>query len=124
MTDNYAQRQIENYEKANSQAAKDDALYRLGTHLEVIPCDGNSKLTDAQRDTVNALVSDTPIDFSSLKNYEIFSLNADGSFPMMRASCSKAVSLHDREVHPCGSGRCYRISLSAHIVIAEPKPSN
>lgn len=67
------------------------------------------------------LVSDTPIDFSNLKNYEIFSLNPDGSFPMMRISCSKAVSISDREVHPCGSGRCYRVSLSPHVEIESEK---
>lgn len=69
----------------------------------------------------NVLVSDTPLDFSNLKNYEIFSLNPDGSFPMMRISCSKAVSISDREVFPCGSGRCYRVSLSPHIQIEPEK---
>jgi len=52
MTDKYTEKQLNHYEKANSQAEKDDVLYRLGTHLEVIPCDGNAKLTPEQRDTV------------------------------------------------------------------------
>jgi len=52
MTDSYTQRQLDNYEKANSEAGKDNALYRLGTHLEVIPCNGNDRLTPEQRETV------------------------------------------------------------------------
>ncbi|PAX58371.1 hypothetical protein [Brunnivagina elsteri] len=52
MTDKYAEKQIQFYEKASSQEEKDDALYRLGTHLEVIPCNGNANLTPEQRDTV------------------------------------------------------------------------
>jgi hypothetical protein len=52
MSDLYAQKQLQNYENAQSEAAKDDALYRLGTHLEVLECDGNNKLTPEQRDTV------------------------------------------------------------------------
>lgn len=52
MSDLYAQKQLQNYENAKSEAAKDDALYRLGTHLEVLECDGNAKLTEEQRETV------------------------------------------------------------------------
>ncbi len=52
MPDQYAEKQLQNYENAKSEAAKDDALYRLGTHLEVIPCDGNVNLTPKHRETV------------------------------------------------------------------------
>lgn len=52
MSDQYTERQLKNYEQAESQAAKDDALYRLGTHLEVIPCNGDNNLTPEQRQTV------------------------------------------------------------------------
>jgi hypothetical protein len=52
MTDRYIEKQLQHYENAKSETAKDDALYRLGTHLEVLPCDGNATLTDEQRDTV------------------------------------------------------------------------
>jgi hypothetical protein len=52
MSDLYAQKQLQNYENAKSEAAKDDALYRLGTHLEVLECDGNNNLTSEQRDAV------------------------------------------------------------------------
>ena len=52
MPDNYTEKQLKHYETAKSEAAKDDALYRLGTHLEAIPCDGNANLTPEQRTTV------------------------------------------------------------------------
>ncbi|MEA5574790.1 hypothetical protein [Calothrix sp. UHCC 0171] len=52
MSDQYTEKQLQNYENAKSEAAKDDALYRLGTHLEVLPCNGNAQLTPEQRDTV------------------------------------------------------------------------
>ena len=52
MTDKYVEKQLEFYEKANSQEGKDNALYRLGTHLEVIPCDANANLTPEKREIV------------------------------------------------------------------------
>jgi hypothetical protein len=52
MSDKYAEKQLQHYENAKSEDAKDDALYRLGTHLEVLPCNGNANLTPEQRDTV------------------------------------------------------------------------
>lgn len=62
----------------------------------------------------NGLSDKTPVEWSFLKNYEIFSLSPDGSFPMMKVSRSKAVRLSDREVLMVGGGRCYRVSLSNH----------
>ncbi len=52
MTDKYTEKQVQHYNNAKSEAEKDDVLYRLGTHLEVIPCNGNANLTQEQRDTV------------------------------------------------------------------------
>lgn len=52
MTDKCTEKQVQHYNNAKSEAEKDDVLYRLGTHLEVIPCDGNANLTQEQRDTV------------------------------------------------------------------------
>jgi hypothetical protein len=72
---------------------------------------------DMKKVQYTALVSDVPTDFSALENNEVFSLNQDGSFPMIRISRSKATSLHDGKGYPCGSGRCYRISLSAHPTV-------
>ncbi|WGV23461.1 hypothetical protein [Halotia branconii] len=62
----------------------------------------------------SGLADRTAVEWNSLKNYEMFSLSADGSFPMMKVSRSKAVRLADREVMMVGSGRCFRVSLSNH----------
>jgi hypothetical protein len=64
--------------------------------------------------TFSALTDKTPVEWSSLENYEVFSLSADGSFPMVKVSRSKAVRLCDRKVMMAGSGRCHRVSLSNH----------
>ena len=60
------------------------------------------------------LVDKTPIEWRSLKNYEMFSLSPDGLFPMVKVSRSKAVRLSDREVMMVGGGRCHRIALNSH----------
>lgn len=54
MPDKYVERQLKFYETASSEPAKDNALYRLGTYLEVesVPCNGNANLTDVQRTTI------------------------------------------------------------------------
>jgi hypothetical protein len=64
--------------------------------------------------TYSALVDKTPCEFASLENYAIFSMSADGSFPMMKISCSKAVKLSDGKPYSTGGGRVYRVSLSTH----------
>lgn len=52
MTDKYVEKQLQFYKNASCEAAKDNALYRIGTHLEVIPCDANANLTPEKRETV------------------------------------------------------------------------
>ncbi|MBW4479467.1 MAG: hypothetical protein KME54_22140 [Tolypothrix brevis GSE-NOS-MK-07-07A] len=54
MTDKYIERQIKFYESATSKEAQNDALYRLGTHLELeaVPCNGNANLTEEQREII------------------------------------------------------------------------
>ncbi|MBE9210519.1 hypothetical protein IQ244_29260 [Nostoc sp. LEGE 06077] len=88
---------------------KDDKPKR---HLPSLP--SASSAADMTSATYPGLVDKTPVEWSSLKNYEAFSLSPDGSFPMLKVSRSKAVRLSDREVMMVGSGRCYRISLSNH----------
>jgi hypothetical protein len=46
MSDKYVERQIKFYESATTKEAENDALYRLGTHLELeaVPCNGNANL--------------------------------------------------------------------------------
>ncbi len=46
----------------------------------------------------SGLCDRTAVEWDSLRNYEMFSLSPDGSFPMMKVSRSKAVRLADREV--------------------------
>ena len=75
---------------------------------------GATSATEMTAVTYNGLSDKTPVEWSSLKNYEIFSLSPDGSFPLMKVSRSKAVRLSDREVLMVGGGRCYRVSLSNH----------
>lgn len=52
MSDKYVERQLKFYSSSNSEEEKDNALYRLGTHLEVIPCNGDANLTPEQRTTI------------------------------------------------------------------------
>jgi hypothetical protein len=68
------------------------------------------------------LVDKTPIEWSFLKNYEMFSLSADGSFPMIKVSRSKASRLSDRSTMMVGGGRCYRVLLSNHYTLNTPTP--
>ena len=41
MADKYVEKQIVHLAHATSEDQKSDILYRIGTHLEVIPCDSN-----------------------------------------------------------------------------------
>jgi hypothetical protein len=81
-------------------------------HLPSLP--SATAATEMNQVSFSGLTDKTPVEWSSLKNYDLFSLSADGSFPMMKVSRSKAVRLSDREVMMVGSGRCFRISLSNH----------
>ncbi|MGI8500434.1 MAG: hypothetical protein ACR2LR_04760 [Hassallia sp.] len=81
-------------------------------HLPSLP--SATSATEMNSVTYNGLSDKTPVEWSFLKNYELFSLSSDGSFPMMKVSRSKAVRLSDREVLMVGGGRCYRVSLSNH----------
>lgn len=52
MSDKYVEKQLKFYEAAKSEEAQDNALYRIGTHLEINPCDGNANLTPEQREII------------------------------------------------------------------------
>lgn len=78
------------------------------------PLPNFNSASDMHSATYSALVDKTPCEFHSLENYAIFSMSADGSFPMMRINCAKAVKLSDGKPYPTGGGRVYRVSLSAH----------
>ena len=100
---------IKTHENNGNKATKDTRQRR---HLPSLP--GATSATDMATVTYNGLSDKTPVEWSSLKNYEIFSLSADGSFPLMKVSRCKAVRLSDREVLMVGGGRCYRVSFSNH----------
>jgi hypothetical protein len=89
-------------------------------HLPALP----SAVSAADMNPVeySGLADKTAVEWGSLKNYEMFSLSPDGSFPMLKVSRSKAVRLADREVMMVGSGRCYRVSLSNHPNQNQSKP--
>lgn len=48
----YIQRYINQALATDDEATKNNCLYRAGTHMEVIPCDGNDHLTPQQQQTV------------------------------------------------------------------------
>jgi hypothetical protein len=88
-------------------------------HLPSLP----SAMSASDMSTVafTGLVDRTPVEWSSLENYEAFSLAADGSFVMLKVSRSKAVRLSDRKVLMVGSGRCYRISQITNTPVQPSK---
>lgn len=48
----YIRKYLERAESATSDEQRKDALYRVGTHLEVIPCTGNTDLSPLQQQRV------------------------------------------------------------------------
>ncbi|MEH2123725.1 hypothetical protein [Nostoc sp.] len=48
----YVQRYVKQATTTDDENLQNNALYRAGTQMEVIPCDGNDKLTAEQRQTV------------------------------------------------------------------------
>lgn len=54
-------------------------------------------------------VDSSPTSWESLPLYSAFSLNTDGSYPMVKVSCSKACDLRTNKSIPVGSGRCFKV---------------
>jgi hypothetical protein len=48
----YVKRYIDRASSTENEAEKNNCLYRAGTQMEVIECDGNDKLTPEQQQTV------------------------------------------------------------------------
>lgn len=48
----YVERYINRANATENEAEKNNCLYRVGTQMEIIPCDGNDKLTSAQQQKV------------------------------------------------------------------------
>ena len=48
----YVARYVEQARSTDNEQIKNDALYRVGTHLEVLECNGNASLTPEQQQQV------------------------------------------------------------------------
>ncbi|MEI1375964.1 hypothetical protein PQG02_06840 [Nostoc sp. UHCC 0926] len=48
----YVKRYVDQARSTDDENLKNNALYRAGTQMEVIPCNGDSKLTPQQQQTV------------------------------------------------------------------------
>ena len=96
-------------EDKTEEKPKKDRVKRV---LPTLP--SAASVADMNQVDYSGLADRTAVAWDSLKNYEMFSLSADGSFPMMKVSRSKAVRLADRQVIMVGGGVCFRVSLSNH----------
>ncbi len=94
----------------NGKSTKKEVKQRR--YLPSLPTASNAD--DMSKVDYSGLVDRTPVEFKSLKNYELFSLSPDGLFPMLKVSRNKVVRLFDREVTMTEGGRCHRIRLSSH----------
>lgn len=74
----------------------------------------SSDAEDMAKAAYSGLVDNTPKEWKSLKNYELFSLTPDGLFPWLKVSRNKAVRLFDGHVEMVSEGRCFKIMLSSH----------
>lgn len=48
----YVSKYLERAQSTDNEDLRKDALYRVGTHLEVIPCTGNTDLSPLQQQRV------------------------------------------------------------------------
>lgn len=90
-----------------SNAGKSAIKPRTRRNLPALPSMASaSGMSDV---TYSCKVDSSPSSWESLPLYCAFSLNADGSYPMVKVSCSKACDLRTNKSIPVGSGRCYRV---------------
>ena len=102
-----------NGSKATSKNGKDSPkTSRQKRHYGALQSSSSSG--DMTKASYSGLVDNTPTEWKSLKNYELFSLTPDGLFPWLKASRNKAVRLFDGYVEMVDSGRYYKIVLSSH----------
>lgn len=95
-----------------NKATKDTKQRR---HLPSLP--SATSATEMTAVIYNGLSDKTPVEWTFLKNYEIFSLSPDGSFAMIKVSRSKAVRLSDREVLMVGGGKAateFHFQITTH----------
>lgn len=105
--------------KTDNKTEEKPKRERARRHLPSLPSAASA--ADMNQVEYSGLCDRTAVEWDSLKNYEMFSLSPDGSFPMMKVSRSKAVRLADRQVMMVGGGRCFRVSLSNHPTQNKPQ---
>ncbi|MBW4600999.1 MAG: hypothetical protein KME29_15740 [Calothrix sp. FI2-JRJ7] len=49
---NYVEKYLTKAENTDNEAIKNDCLYRVGTQMEVILCDGNTELSPAEQQAI------------------------------------------------------------------------
>lgn len=49
---NYVKRYVDAANSTDNEDIRNNCLYRAGTQMEIIPCDGNDKLTPEQQEIV------------------------------------------------------------------------
>lgn len=79
-------------------------------YLPGLPIASSAK--DTNKGILYVQVCKSPIEFSALENYELFSTVDDGSDPMIKISVSKAARLSDAKPFQTGGGRCYRVKFA------------
>lgn len=92
---------------AASNAGKSAVKPRSRRNLPALPSMASaSGMSDV---TYSCKVDSSPTSWESLPLYSPFSLNADGSYPMLKVHSAKACDLRTGKSIPVGSGRCYRV---------------
>ncbi len=98
--------------RATKNKGKDDPIQKP-TRQRSLPAlqqvTGTSGMSEA---AFVARVDKSPTDWQLLPLYALLSSAEDGSYPLVKISRSKCVSLVDGKSFSVGSGRCYRIVLS------------
>lgn len=88
-------------------AGKSATKTKLRRSLPSLPSTpGASQMGDI---AYNCKVDSSPTSWESVPLYCLFSQSADGSYPLVKVSRSKAADLRTGKSLPVGSGRCYRV---------------
>jgi len=88
-------------------AGKSASQSRLRRNLPSLPSNpGASEMGDV---SYSCKVDASPTGWDALPLYSPFSLSADGSYPMVKVTRSKACELRTGKSILVGSGRCYRV---------------
>jgi hypothetical protein len=88
-------------------AVKSASKTKLRRNLPSLPsAAGANEMSDA---VYSCKVDSSPIAWEGLELYSVFSLAADGSYPLVKVTRSKAADLRTGKSRPAGSGRCYRV---------------